>query len=77
MRFTISFQGRKNPRTIVFCLLALCVIGFSSANVRAELSAKQARKLITRMAGFELTNGSVRIKTISTGATGSAEVSAE
>jgi type II secretion system (T2SS) protein G len=77
MRFTISFQGRKNPQTILFWLLALCVIGLSSSNVRAELSAKQARKLITRMAGFGLTNGSVRIKTISTNATGSAEVSAE
>lgn len=76
MLFMISFQGRKNPRAILLPLLALCVVAFTSSNVRAGLSAKQARKSITRMAGFELTNGSVRIKTISTSAAG-AEVSAE
>src|SRR6266851_5603904 len=76
MIFTISFHGQKIPRAIFFGLLALCVLTFSSSNVRAELSARQARKLITRMAGFTLTNGSVRVKTVSAGAAG-AEVSAE
>jgi hypothetical protein len=76
MIFTISFQGRKVPRAILFGLLALCILSFTSSNVRAQLSAKQARKLITRMAGFTLTNGSVRIKTVSGGAA-AAEVSAE
>ncbi len=51
--------------TIIFCLVTLGV-----ANVRADLNAKQARKAITRMAGFELTSGAVKIKSVSpTGAT--------
>jgi type II secretion system (T2SS) protein G len=76
MLFMMSFPSRKNPLPKLLRLLVLCVIAFNSSNVRAELSAKQARKSITRMAGFALTNGSVRIKTITTGAT-AVEVSAE
>jgi hypothetical protein len=76
MIFTISFHGQEIPRAICFGLLGLCVLTFTSANVRAELSARQARKLITSMAGFTLTNGSVRLKTVSTVGAG-AEVSAE
>jgi hypothetical protein len=74
--FTISFHGRKIPRAILFGLLALCILTFTSSDVRAELSARQARKLITRMAGLTLTNGSVRVKTVSAGAAAT-EVSAE
>jgi hypothetical protein len=59
-------------RLVVFCLLALAV-----PSVRADLSPKQARKLITRMPGFELTSGSVRIKSIAATSTAAAEVAAE
>ncbi|MDQ6652336.1 MAG: type II secretion system protein GspG [Acidobacteriota bacterium] len=76
MIFTISFHGQKIPRATFFGLLALCVLIFTSSSARAELTARQARKLITRMAGFTLTNGSVRVKTVSAGAAVS-EVSAE
>ena len=55
---------------VIFLLLTLHV------DARADLNAKQARKAITRMPGFELTNGAVRVNSISaTGAT-AAEVSA-
>jgi hypothetical protein len=61
----------------LFPLLACTLITFCAASVRADLTSKQARKAITRMAGFELTNGSVRVKTISATSPSAAEVSAE
>jgi len=39
----------------------------AAADARAELSAKQARKAITHMPGFELKNGAVRVKAIAPG----------
>src|SRR5688572_11271275 len=38
---------------------------FSAVEARADLSSKQARKLIARMAGFELPTADVRVKRIS------------
>ena len=58
-------------RVFIFAVLALSV-----TEVRAELSAKNARKAITRMAGFELTNGAVKVKTISNAGVTAAEVTA-
>ena len=75
--FMISSPGCKTPRPLLFRLLVVCLLAFMVPNVRADLSAKQARRLITRMPGFELTNGSVRIKTISATSAQSAEVTAE
>src|SRR5688572_15879377 len=73
----ISSDGRKTTfrrwvRLLVFGVLALLV-----PSVKAELSPKQAQKLISRMPGFEMTNSSVRIKTISATSPSSAEVRAE
>jgi hypothetical protein len=48
-------------------LLACCVVTLAAADARAELSSKQARKAITRMAGLELTSGAVRVKAITPG----------
>lgn len=62
--------------TRVFCGLIFLLLTLLVSDARADLNAKQARKAITRMPGFELTNGAVRINAISsTGAT-AAEVSA-
>ena len=56
--------------TYFFRLLILGLVMFAAGNVRADLNAKQARKAITRMAGFELTNGAVKVIGVSpTGAT--------
>ncbi|HEU4479823.1 MAG TPA: type II secretion system protein GspG [Pyrinomonadaceae bacterium] len=59
-------------RVFIFSVFALSV-----ADVRADLSAKNARKAITRMAGFELTNGEVKVKTISNAGVTAAEVTAQ
>lgn len=73
----ISSQWWKTPRTLLFRLLVICLLAFIVPNVRADLSPKQARRLITRMPGFELTNGSVRIKSISATSAAGTEVTAE
>ncbi|HKR59153.1 MAG TPA: type II secretion system protein GspG [Pyrinomonadaceae bacterium] len=53
-----------------FGLLVFALITLAAANVRADLSAKQARKALTRMAGFELKGGDVKVTaTSTTGAT--------
>src|SRR5882672_1400353 len=67
----------KNWTVLVFPLLACCLVTFAAANVRADLTPRQARKALTRMAGFGLTNDSVRVKNISTTNAGAAGVSAE
>jgi hypothetical protein len=72
-----SHSQWKIRASTFFRLLALCMLAFSASSVRADLSQKQARKLITRMAGFELSGSSVRVKTISTPSPNSAEVLAE
>lgn len=64
-------------RTIVFLLLGLLLLlATFTVEVKADLSAGQARKLITRMAGIELPNSAVRVKRISS-TSSSAEATAE
>ena len=67
----------KIPRHLLFRLLVFCTLASVVPNVRADLTPKQARKLFTRMAGFELTSGAVRIKSISATSAKAAEVTAE
>lgn len=73
----ISSHHWKIPRPLFFRLLVVCLFAFVVPGARADLSPKQARKLITRMPGFELTSGAIRIKSISATSAGAAEVSAE
>src|SRR5712691_1358670 len=74
----MTFSKRWKIRSAILVrLLAVCIFTLAASDVRADLTPKQARKLITRMPGFELTNGSVRVKTISAGSDGTTEVSAE
>lgn len=74
----ISFHVRKIiPFPFWVRLLVFGVLVFIVPNVRADLSSKQARKLITRMAGFELTNSSVRVKSISATSSSAAEIRAD
>lgn len=63
-------------RVVTFLRLGLLLILFTG-DVRADLSAKQARKLITRMAGIELPSGAVHVKKISATGNSSAEATAE
>src|SRR5687767_3764238 len=59
-------------RLSIFCFLFL-----SAVSVRADLKPSQARKPITRMPGFELTNGAVRVKSVSPSSGGTMEALAE
>jgi hypothetical protein len=58
-----------------FALLAFFAL--AAIEARADLSSGQARKLITRMAGFELPNNAIRIKRISAASDSSVEATAE
>src|SRR5262245_52109275 len=59
---------------VLFCGFFAVV---SPIEARADLSQKQARKVIQTMGGWSLPGGSVRIRSISSSGTESAEVSAE
>lgn len=58
-------------------LLVVSLMIVAGQTVRAELSSSRARRALTRMAGFELTNSSVRIKTITDTSKTTADVTAE
>ncbi|HEX9545547.1 MAG TPA: hypothetical protein VF955_10200, partial [Pyrinomonadaceae bacterium] len=70
---TIRFL--KSRTLSLLPLLACCVVALAAADARAELSPKQARKAITRMPGFELKSGAVRVKAVAPGVP--AEVTAD
>lgn len=67
----------KIRTALIFASLICCLTAFAASSVRANLTPKQARTAITRMVGFELKNGSVRVKTVSALNATEAEVSAE
>ena len=62
---------------IILIAVAFCLLWPSTAEAKSDLKAQQARKLITRMAGLELPNSSVRVKSISPTSDGAADVEAE
>lgn len=62
---------------MVFTTLACCVAVLSCIEARAELSASQARKAITRIPGFETKSSAVRVKSVTANGASTAEVSAE
>ena len=73
-----NFMNAGKIRTaLLFPLLACCVVVLTGADARADLSVAQARKAITRIAGFELKSSAVRVKSISAGSASAADVSAE
>ena len=58
-------HARAKRSAYLFSLILVCLLTLSVPNVHADLNAKQVRKAITRMAGFELTNGAVKVKAVS------------
>jgi len=66
MQFSILFRGAL-----------LITLFFNAVGARADLSSKQARKIIARMAGFELPTGDVRVTRISSPRDSSPEATAE
>lgn len=67
----------KIRTTLLFPLLACCVVAFTSSSARADLTTRQARKAITRIPGFKIESGAVRVKSISASSASAAEMSAE
>jgi hypothetical protein len=67
----------KIRTALLFPVLACCVIVLTVADAHADLSASQARKVMTRIAGFELKSSAVRVKSVSAGSASTAEVSAD
>jgi len=67
--------GNKLTRSL-FRLVMASLLALTVSDVRADLNVKQARKAITRMAIFELTNGAVRIRAITPTGPATAEVTA-
>ena len=60
----------------IFCVLVFVLLALCFSDARADVSSKQARKAITRMPGFELKNGAVRIHSVSSTTASTAEVTA-
>jgi hypothetical protein len=58
-------HARAKRTACLVSLIFVCLITLSVPHVYGQLSVKQARKAITRMASFELTNGAVKVKTVS------------
>jgi hypothetical protein len=73
----ITSHARKTPLSFLLPMVVLSLLCLIVPSVKADLSAKQARKVIAKMAGFELPGSALRIKSISTSGAGSAEVAAE
>jgi len=67
----------KTSVSLRFPILACCVIVLACVDARADLSASQARKAISRIAGFELKSSEVRVKSVSGTSVSAAEASAE
>ncbi|HKO61073.1 MAG TPA: type II secretion system protein GspG [Pyrinomonadaceae bacterium] len=69
----------NQTRTLRFIVsVAALFLGFGSLQVtHAQLNTSRARGALRRMAGFELTNGAVRVRTISEANKTSATVTAE
>jgi hypothetical protein len=65
----------KSQRFGLLMLIAVGVVALAASQARAQLSSKEARKALTRVAGFELTSGAVRVKAITGGTP--AEVTAD
>ena len=55
----------KLMRWIAFALMVVCLLAVCYAQAASDLSAKEARRLIARVAGIELPSDAVRIKNIS------------
>jgi hypothetical protein len=55
---------RKLKTAFLLPAFACSLVAVTAANARADLSASQARKALTQMAGFKLKDSSVRVKSV-------------
>src|SRR5687768_18586814 len=72
----ISAKQRTTFRFVIG-LAALSLILATIQTTSAQLNSSRARGALRRMAGFELTNGAVRVKTITDASKTTANVAAE
>jgi len=72
-------KGRLSPgaKVLVCCLIVIISLAMPSKAQATSLSAKEARKLIARLAGFNLKNGAVHVKRVSAAGTSTVEATAE
>lgn len=61
----------------LYRVMIMGCLSLFALDAKADLSSKQARKLITRMAGFELPNDAVRVKNVSMHSDSAASATAE
>ena len=74
LRKGILSPGAKIP---VFCLSVFIALAMPSTTQASSLSAKEARKLIGRLAGFNLKNGAIHVKRVSAAGASTVEAAAE
>ena len=73
-----AVTGHRTPkRSALISVVVFCFVVFAPAQVRADLSASQARKALTRMTGVELKSSAVRVKSVSNSDASSANVTAD
>jgi hypothetical protein len=64
----------KIRRVPLFFLVGCCLTAFTTSTVKADLSPSQAQKAIARMAGFEIKDSWVRVKSVSATNEATAEI---
>ena len=70
-------NARKLKTVLILPLLVCLLVVFTAADVRAQLSAGQARKAFMQTPGFKLKDSSVRVRSVSASSKAAAEASAE
>jgi hypothetical protein len=74
----LSVLSVKFPvASLRFCLLLIALWVLTPANVRADISQKDARKAVQTMLGASLPSSAVRVQRVSAGVEGTAEASVE
>jgi len=71
------FPNHIKSRLAIVVIFGVSILSLAAETARAELSSNRARRALTRMAGFELTNGAVRVRTVTDTSKTTANVTAE
>lgn len=70
-------QAKRITTRLLFLALGCALFAINGTEVRADLSPQQARKALTKIAGFALKSGDVRVKSVSGASPSAAEVTAD
>lgn len=78
MAWTSNLMNAEKLKTAFLVpLFAGALLVFTAADARADLSASQTLKVMTRIPGFELKSGAVRVKSVSASGASAMDVTAE